>query len=84
MSNQNNGAMVESPLNLKEAAAFLRIQPGTLYQWCCKKLIRYYKPNNGRLLFKRRDLEEFVFNERNLVLTKEDANNLASQQLLRE
>ena len=84
MLNQNNGEVVESPLNLKEAAEFLRIKPGTLYQWCCKKIIPYYKMNGGRLLFKLEDLKNFAFSEKNRVRTCEETEDMANKQIVQE
>ncbi len=47
-------------LNVHEAAAFLRLAPGTLYNKCSAGKLRYYKPTHGRVLFKKSDLLEMI------------------------
>jgi excisionase family DNA binding protein len=57
-------------LTLKEAAAFLKRSPGTLYNLVHKKAIRHYKPGGKSLLFKRSELQEWV--EGGAVATDEE------------
>lgn len=46
-------------LNLTDAAAYLGVQPATLYEWVSKRKIEYVKM--GRLLkFDRRQLDRFI------------------------
>ena len=47
-------------LDLKEAAQYLHPKPSYLYQLVSKGRITYSKPNGGRVLFRRSDLDRFV------------------------
>jgi excisionase family DNA binding protein len=47
-----------------EAAAYLRISLGYLYRLSFLKKIPVYKPTNGKLFFKKTDLDAFLFRNR--------------------
>lgn len=51
--------MEEQFLNTKEAAAFLQISVGKIYQLTMKKAIPFYKPE-GKLYFKKSELIEYI------------------------
>lgn len=51
--------MEEQFLNTKEAAAFLQISVGKIYQLTMKKAIPFYKPG-GKLYFKKSELIEYI------------------------
>lgn len=51
--------MKEQFLNTKEAAAFLQISVGKIYQLTMKKAIPFYKPG-GKLYFKKSELIEYI------------------------
>lgn len=46
-----------SPL---EAASFLGISINYLYQLNSKGIIPYYRPNNGKVYYKKQDLEDWI------------------------
>ena len=46
-------------LTSKEAAVYLRISEDTLRRWRCRWLGPKYIRINGRILYRRRDLERF-------------------------
>lgn len=46
----------EKILNVKEAAAFLKVKPDTIYAWVHQRLIPYRK-HGSRLVFSKRELE---------------------------
>jgi excisionase family DNA binding protein len=54
---------MSKPLNLREAAKFLGIAEGTLYNLVSRKKIPSYKPM-GLLIFKQEELEDFIFRNR--------------------
>jgi len=47
-------------LSLKEAAAYLKRSPGNLYNLVCAGTLRHYKPNGGRVLFKKSELQAWI------------------------
>jgi excisionase family DNA binding protein len=49
------------PINILEAAAFTGYSKNYLYNMIQRGKIPHYKPNNGRVFFKREDLEKFLF-----------------------
>lgn len=55
----NRRKMEEQFLNTKEAAAFLQISVGKIYQLTMKKTIPFYKPG-GKLYFKKSELIEYI------------------------
>jgi len=62
---------MERLLDIREAAALLRIKPQTLYLWVSQKRIAYRKI--GRLVrFAEADLESFVEGQRQLPVELKD------------
>jgi excisionase family DNA binding protein len=52
------------PLTIADAASYLKISKGYLYQLAWYKKIPYYKPTGGKLYFKKEDLDAFAFRNR--------------------
>jgi len=63
---------MEEPLNIDQAARFLGLKKGTLYNMISRKAIPYYKVGS-RVLFRRSDLEAWFESKR--VKTKQQADN---------
>jgi excisionase family DNA binding protein len=53
--------IVQKPLNVKEAAAFLGFKPSYLYNLVHYGRITAYKPGGKTLFFKQEDLDRFVY-----------------------
>jgi len=47
-------------LSVREAAEFLDVTRATLYTMAYLKMFPKYKPNGGRVYFKRSDLERYI------------------------
>lgn len=47
-------------LTVKETAAYLKRSPGTIYNLVCAGDLKHYKPNGGKLLFKKTDLQAWI------------------------
>jgi len=47
-------------LSFKEAAVYLKISESNLYKKTSKRVLKFFKPNNGKLYFKRCDLDAWV------------------------
>lgn len=47
-------------LTAKEAAAYLGFSVNSLYNKCSRKQIPYYKPNAGKIYFRREELDEWI------------------------
>lgn len=63
MADQDNEG---APLLVKQAAAYLRVSPNTLYKWTSKGLVPFYKPNGRILYFRREELDAWVNRNRNV------------------
>ena len=61
-TNQKGEEGSVSFLNVSEAASFLRCKKSAIYYLVFKKQIPHYKrPGSNRLLFKKEELEQWVF-----------------------
>jgi excisionase family DNA binding protein len=56
--------ITEKPMGVTEAAEFTGLSKAYLYKLVYLKKIPCYKPNAGRLFFKRTELEQFIFRGR--------------------
>jgi len=65
----------EEPLGVDEAAAFLKLKPGFIYQLVHAKKLTAYKPGGKKMYFRRCDLEAYAF--RNRQLSDHEAGALA-------
>ena len=57
----------EGPMNITEAAKYLHIAKGTLYNLVHLKKITHYKPMRQHLLFYREDLDAFIHRGQSLA-----------------
>lgn len=53
----------------KEAAVYLGLSLGYLYKLTGKNKIPVYKPNDGKLYFRRMDLNRWMLSKRKTILT---------------
>jgi len=51
----------QKPLNVQQAAEFLNLKPGYIYNLIHMGKLTAYKPSGKRLLFKVSDLERFAY-----------------------
>lgn len=51
-------------LDAKEVAALLRTKISTVYKMTMRGVLPFYKPNGGKLYFKRDEVEAWVFRDR--------------------
>ncbi|WP_312083489.1 helix-turn-helix domain-containing protein [Epilithonimonas hominis] len=60
-------------LSLKEAAEYMGVSESTLYKMTSARTITFYKPNNGKIYFKRVDLNNWMLqNEVKSVTQREE------------
>lgn len=52
------------PLTLPEAAAYLSISKSRMYAYTSKSLIPHFKPNGKKIVFKKADLDAFLYRNR--------------------
>lgn len=64
--------MMEEPLNIDQAARFIGLKKGTVYNMVCRRAIPHYKVGN-RILFRESDLEAWFESKR--VKTKQEADD---------
>ena len=66
-------------LSFKEAAVFVELSHSHLYHLISKNKIPAYKPNDGKLYFKRKELVNWMLSKRRVsnCKTKEAARQLA-------
>lgn len=74
ISKQESAELV---LDAKEAASYLDISLSHLYRLTSERRIHYSKPNNGRIYFKRSDLETYATSMR--VSTRDEIRSLAQK-----
>tara|TARA_R110001592_G_scaffold262565_1_gene527654 strand:- start:30660 stop:30872 length:213 start_codon:yes stop_codon:yes gene_type:complete len=46
--------------SISECAKMIGVSNPTIYRWVAERRITYYKPTNGRLYFKLKDIESFI------------------------
>jgi len=59
-----NDILLEKPLNIVEAAAFTGLSKNYLYNLVHMKRIPFYKPENGKIYFKPKELHDFIYRGR--------------------
>lgn len=60
-------------LSLKEAAEYMGVSESTLYKMTSARTITFYKPNNGKIYFRRVDLDNWMLqNEVKSVTQREE------------
>jgi len=70
-SNQNENFLSKQTfiekeiLSFKEALAYLDISPSSLYKLTSQRAIRYFKPNGGKVYFKKTDLDGWMLQNEN-------------------
>ena len=74
----------EEPVDVGGAAKILKLKVSTVYQLTHQRRIKFFKIGGGKIYFKRKDILDYAFADKNRVLTREEAEDLANQQLLRE
>jgi len=64
MQNEENKMEHQKPLTIDEAAEFTGLKKTYIYRLVYEKKIPHYKPLGGRLYFKLKELEDFIFRNR--------------------
>ncbi|MCK5050806.1 MAG: helix-turn-helix domain-containing protein [Candidatus Cloacimonetes bacterium] len=73
-----------SIMSLVQAADYLSLKKSTLYAYCHKHIIRFYKVRNRKVYFLKEDLDNFVLNEKNLVKSAQQISEEAAQHILKK
>lgn len=68
-------------LTFREAAIYLGLSHSYLYRLTSKNILRAYKPNEGKLYFKRIELYNWMLSKQKVVST--DTKKAVSQQSLK-
>ena len=69
----------ENPLDINEAAAFLRLKPNYIYQLVHGRKLPAFKPGGKKLYFRKCDLEAYAF--RNRQMADHEAREMADNIL---
>jgi len=56
-------------LSLKEASSYLDVSESLLYKLTSNRKIKFYKPNRGRIYFKRVDLDHWMLQNEQVPTT---------------
>ena len=70
-SNQNESFLSKQTfiekeiLSFKEALGYLDVSPSFLYKQTSQRVIRYFKPNGGKIYFKKADLDSWMLQNEN-------------------
>lgn len=54
----------DTPLNFGEACNYLHFAPSYLYKLTSQQKIPFYKPNGKMLFFNKKELDEWIFQNR--------------------
>jgi excisionase family DNA binding protein len=76
---QNENQQDGQPLDINEAAAFLRLKVNYVYQLVHGRKLPAFKPGGKKLYFKKCDLEAYAF--RNRQMTDHEAREMADNIL---
>lgn len=57
---ESNEALLKEVMSFNEAASYLDVSKSLLYKLTSSRKIRFYKPNRGKLYFKRIDLDNWM------------------------
>lgn len=71
----------EKPLNIDEASKYLNMKKSYLYQLTSRKQIPHYKPTNGKIYFKRIELDNWAYS--NYQKTEDQLESEAANYHLR-
>ena len=66
---------------IEEAADFLGVSVNSMYYYTSRRLLNFFKPQK-RIYFKREDLENFAFNNRNRVSSLQEIDENSSTKIL--
>ena len=69
----------KEPLNLEEAALYMGYKPSSVSEMVRLKTIPFYKPTQLHLIFKRSELDKFLF--RNRTAPDYELEEMADQML---
>lgn len=71
-------------LSLEEACEYLSLKPATLYSYTHKRVLNFFRLRGRKIYFLKKDLDDFVLNEGNLVKSKQQIEKEANQHILEE
>ncbi|MBW7675669.1 helix-turn-helix transcriptional regulator [Chryseobacterium chendengshani] len=74
--------MKEQIMTIQEVADNTGLQVSYIYQLTSKRKIPHYKPGNGKLIFKRSEIQEFIFS--NKIKTQEELEQDAANFKLKK
>ena len=63
-------SLTKPVLNLKEASEYLNISPKYLYKLNSKRTIAYNRPNQGKITYKKKDLDNYLMTNKRHSLSE--------------
>ena len=63
-------SLTKPVLNLKEASKYLNISPKYLYKLNSKRTIAYNRPNQGKITYKKKDLDNYLMTNKRHSLSE--------------
>jgi len=63
----------QKPLSVDDAVQFTGWKKSYIYKLVYLGKLKAYKPNNGKLFFRRTEIEEFLFRNKESTFNKEEA-----------
>jgi len=82
MANKNGISLAKEILSFKEAVAYMNVSQSLLYKLTSQGKITHFKPNNGKIYFKRIDLDQWMLqNEvKSINAQQEQVSNYLSRR----
>ncbi len=78
MQKQHSNFLQKDIFTLEEACLYMGISKSTMYKLTSQaKSITFYKPTGKLIYFKRKDLDEFMLQNKNLSMDRQLENKLA-------
>ena len=75
---------IESPfLSVTDAANYLRLKPATIYSYLHKKVLRHYKLRGRKIYFLKKDLDDFILKDENLVKSNQEIEDEAIAMIIK-
>lgn len=82
MDQSKNKESKKAPfISLAEASEYLGLSKATLYSYTHKKVLPFYKLRGRKIYFTRKDLDNFILNDLNLVKSKQQIESEALQHI---
>jgi len=72
----------ESLMTIVRASEYTGLSKDTIYSYTHKRVLPYYKLRGRKIYFKKQDIDNFIFNKKNLVKSKHQIETEALRNIV--